>query len=306
MQEAIRLRPDFIRARQALERLNEGGNLPGALNFNAAGGDVQATLGGTAQSDAVRRRYEEALTTLQSESEKHPERLDLMQQLGNAAGRAGKYDLAIYTYQRLLDRMDQGSEARGEIYLRLGETYRRKGDAGGAIQALEKAKELIPGNRAVFANLELALDAAGRHTEATRMREEAATTQNNQVTLTTNFLREELASAEKLLESLRSQPQPATEALRQVESRVQEIKSKLASAIVVRAASAVTLHLGDMPEAMKQDLLKYLQAREGDTLTGAVAGATLAAAKEYDESLDVRYGVMDDGRIQLVITKPRK
>ena len=81
---------------------------------------------------------------LQAESDKAPNRLDLLMAMGNTAVRAGKYDFAIQTYNKVLGADGKGRQSQGDIYLRIGETYRRKGDAGGAVQALQKARETLP------------------------------------------------------------------------------------------------------------------------------------------------------------------
>ena len=151
MEEAIRLRPDFARARQELAKLDPTVAQPGAAS-----------------------------------------ELDAMLAAGNAAVRAGKYDEAIYTFQKMLDRMDQASNERGDIYLRLGESYLRKGDMGAAIQALEKARELSPDNRVALSALITALEAGGRSAEALQLREEAEGIRRNREALTTKFLKDEM------------------------------------------------------------------------------------------------------------------
>jgi Flp pilus assembly protein TadD len=50
--------------------------------------------------------------------------------------------------------------------LRIGETYRRKGDANNAIKALRKALETLPDNIFVLSTLGLVLDGASRKPEA--------------------------------------------------------------------------------------------------------------------------------------------
>ena len=62
--------------------------------------------------------------------------------------------------------MDKGSKATGDVYLRIGETYRRKGDLGNAAGALQKAREILPDNTVVLTTLALTLDTAGRKQEA--------------------------------------------------------------------------------------------------------------------------------------------
>jgi Flp pilus assembly protein TadD len=78
----------------------------------------------------------------------------------------GKYDLAVATFQDVLAQLDPGSNAAGDVYLRLGETYRRMGDLGAAIAALQHAGQLLPDSVVVHSTLALVLEGAGRWQEA--------------------------------------------------------------------------------------------------------------------------------------------
>ena len=91
--------------------------------------------------------------------------------MGNTAVRAGKFDFAIQTFNKVLGQMPKDAKAQGDIYLRIGETYRRKGDANGAIQALQKARETLPDNVVVLSTLGLVLDGAQRRPEAKQVYE---------------------------------------------------------------------------------------------------------------------------------------
>jgi tetratricopeptide (TPR) repeat protein len=122
-------------------------------------------LMGTVETYMAQNKPEEALKLLQAESDKAPGRLDLLLATGNIAVRAGKYDFAIQTFNRVLAQMDK-ADKKGDIYLRIGEVYRRKGDANGAIQALQKARETLPDNIMVLSTLALVLDGASRKPEA--------------------------------------------------------------------------------------------------------------------------------------------
>ena len=67
--------------------------------------------------------------------------------------------------------LPKGSKAQGDIYLRIGEAYRRKGDLTNSIAALQKAREILPDNGVVLSTLALVLDAAGRWSEARQVYE---------------------------------------------------------------------------------------------------------------------------------------
>jgi tetratricopeptide (TPR) repeat protein len=112
-----------------------------------------------------------AIQLLQSEAEKTPNNLDLRLAMGNIAVRSGKYDAALGEFQRVLAALDTHSRQKGDLYLRIGETYRRKGDDLGAVTILQKAREELPDNVIVMSTLALTLDHAGRWNEARQMYE---------------------------------------------------------------------------------------------------------------------------------------
>ena len=128
-------------------------------------------LMGIVETNMAQNKTEAALALLQAEADKAPNRTDFLLALGNTAVRAGKYDLAITTFQKVLESSEKGSKAQGDIYLRLGETYRRKADLANAIQCLQKARETLPDNIIVLSTLALVLDAASRKTEAKQVYE---------------------------------------------------------------------------------------------------------------------------------------
>jgi tetratricopeptide (TPR) repeat protein len=96
--------------------------------------------------------------------------VDLLLAMGNTAVRAGKHDLAIQCFNRVLAQTDKGPR-QGDLHLRIGETYRRKGDANAAIQELQKARETLPDNVVVLKTLALVLDGAQRKPEARKIYE---------------------------------------------------------------------------------------------------------------------------------------
>ena len=111
-------------------------------------------------------KEDQAIQLLQDEEKKYPNRVDYHVALGNTAVRAGKYDLAITEFQKVADSLGPNSKAAADIYLRIGETYRRKGDLNGAIASLQKARNMAPENTVILSTLALALDSSGRKQEA--------------------------------------------------------------------------------------------------------------------------------------------
>jgi len=127
-------------------------------------------LMGMVETQMAQGKNDDAMKLLEAESSKAPNRLDLLLAMGNTAVRAGKYDFAIETFNKVLAGVDKG-KAQGDLYLRIGETYRRKGDLNNAVQALQKARETLPDNIVVLSTLALVLDGAGRRQEARQVYE---------------------------------------------------------------------------------------------------------------------------------------
>jgi len=299
MREAIRLRPDFDRAKQQLAKLDPGAPPP-EYSSNAL-----AQLGGTADQPAVRNQFAEALALLQTESEKAPDRLDLTVALGNAAVRAGKYDLAITAFQKALDRVGPDSKTRGDLYLRLGEAYRRKGEMNNAIDALLKAKESMPDNPAILSSLAAALEYSGRHAEALQITAQDEVNRSLRHSLVISFLQTELANAQKRLITAQLQRDP--ESVRQAQAALVETTQKLTAAEQEQQALGRVLEridIAGLSEPLKRGL--HLPVQIGDILTAAKIGATITAVQTFDPGLDVQVGLTPNGAAQIVITRPRR
>jgi Flp pilus assembly protein TadD len=174
----------------------------GALVFTA----LVIAPGVRAQEDA-----EQTLRTLREEVRQNPDRLELRVAMGNAAVGAGQYDLAVEAFRGALAAVEGDAAASGDLHLRLGETYRRKGDLAPAAAELSRARELLPSNPAVAGTLALVLDQAGKFGEAERayrtalqLDPENTTTMNNLAFLLamhTDRLDEALALAERCHEA---------------------------------------------------------------------------------------------------------
>ena len=128
---------------------------------------------GLVETDLEQNKSDAAIQTLKDEIAKNPERSEMRLLLADVEVRVGKFDDAVADYQAIVDKMGKSSKARARIYVRLGEAYRRKGDLAGAIQAFQKARELLPDDVQVLSELALVLDAAQRWSEAMRVYEAA-------------------------------------------------------------------------------------------------------------------------------------
>jgi tetratricopeptide (TPR) repeat protein len=132
-------------------------------------------------------KTDEAIKMLRTESDKAPNRLDLLLAIGNTAVRAGKFDMAIETFNKVLAGLDKNPKARGDVYLRIGETYRLKGDFNSAVQALQKARENVPDSIMVLSTLALVLDFAGRRPEAKQVYEATVKLDPNNAVALNNY-----------------------------------------------------------------------------------------------------------------------
>ena len=110
----------------------------------------------------AQKKGEDALRMLQEESSKNPTRGDLHFGIANAALRTGSPDLALAEFQFVLDHIDRNSKTAAELYLRMGEAYRLKGDMEFAIKVLQQAQALQPSNLTILNVLAVNLDNAGQ------------------------------------------------------------------------------------------------------------------------------------------------
>lgn len=125
-------------------------------------------LMGIVETNLARNQPDQAIGLLQQEALRFPDKFELRVAIGNTAVRAGRYDMAVAEFKRALELINEEGRPAGDLYLRLGETYRRKGDLNGSISALLKARELLPENATIVSTLALTLDGAGRKQEARR------------------------------------------------------------------------------------------------------------------------------------------
>jgi tetratricopeptide (TPR) repeat protein len=128
-------------------------------------------LMGMVETEIAQKHPDQAMKLLQTESAKAPNRMDLILAMGNTAIRAGKYDEAISYFDKVSASLPKGSKAQGDVFLRIGETYRRKGDLSNSITALQQARAILPDNGVVLGTLGLVLDSAGRWSEARQVYE---------------------------------------------------------------------------------------------------------------------------------------
>ena len=123
---------------------------------------------GIVETYLAQGQVDAGIQKLQAEAQRYPDRADFFLMLGNTAVRTGRLDLAIENFNNLLAKVDPKSRSAADAYLRLGESYRRKGDLASGIAALHKASEIAPNDPVIVGTLALTLDGAGRRDEAKR------------------------------------------------------------------------------------------------------------------------------------------
>ncbi len=124
-------------------------------------------LMGQIESIMAQNQPDRAMQVLRGEIEKYPSRMEFRMALAGIAQRSGKPDMAIAEYRWLLARVDAKSAAAGEIYYRLGLVLKdSKGDIPGAIEALDKSRQLLPTSGTVVNTLAVANDQAGNKKQA--------------------------------------------------------------------------------------------------------------------------------------------
>jgi tetratricopeptide (TPR) repeat protein len=121
-----------------------------------------------------------ALKLLRDELAKYPDRLEYHAAVANISVNASDYPTAIAEYKKVLEKRPQSPD----IWLRLGETYRRAGDLQNATAAFKKGQEIAPNNIAGYLQLALLYDTTGRREEARPLYEQILRMQpNNPVAL---------------------------------------------------------------------------------------------------------------------------
>jgi Flp pilus assembly protein TadD len=128
-------------------------------------------LMGVVETYMAQGMTDKAMQLLQTEIAKTPTRLDFHGALGNVEVRAGRFEMAIAEFQIVMAGTPKGSSAQGEIYLEIGETYRRKGDFGAAITAFQAARKILPDDQRVLTTLGMALGSTDRWLEARQIYE---------------------------------------------------------------------------------------------------------------------------------------
>ena len=89
------------------------------------------------------KRQDEAIRLLAAELEKDPRSTELRMGLGNLFVRTEQYDKGIAEFQRVLDtRGNLTTETIANLYFRIAEAFRRKGDPNAAIRMFQRVSAI--------------------------------------------------------------------------------------------------------------------------------------------------------------------
>ena len=127
--------------------------------------NVTGLLGMT-EAMIAEKQPDRAMQVLRSEIQKYPARKELREAVANLYVRTGRLDRAVSELNGLLDKMDRKSAEAAEIYFRLGEAQKLAQNLPAAIEAMQKAHEIVPDNLAILNKLAAMLSTAGQKTEA--------------------------------------------------------------------------------------------------------------------------------------------
>ena len=125
-------------------------------------------LPGIIEAKVGQGQWDQALKFGEQIVAQSPSRDDYRLALANTYFRAGKYAESSAQYQKLIEKDPKSAE----LYIRLGESRRYGGDNNAAIDALNKAKTIEPGNVAIYQDLGMLYESLGRSDDARKSYEE--------------------------------------------------------------------------------------------------------------------------------------
>ncbi|HXJ44957.1 MAG TPA: tetratricopeptide repeat protein, partial [Bryobacteraceae bacterium] len=107
-------------------------------------------------------QVDKSVQIIQDESQKNPARTDLLMELGNAQISGGQFDAAIATFQNLMSKT-KDPRRQAELWSRMAQCYRYKGDMQHSVESLEKAHQGMPENASIDFNLAMIYEEMNRN-----------------------------------------------------------------------------------------------------------------------------------------------
>lgn len=108
---------------------------------------------------------------IKTELDKKPDRIDLIRELGNAQLSAGQFDNSIATFQNLIGKTPD-KRAQADLWGRIAQSYRYKGDTQKSIDSLEKSKQLTPDSPPIMTNLAMLYEELNQKETARKLYEQ--------------------------------------------------------------------------------------------------------------------------------------
>lgn len=119
-------------------------------------------LFGVTETLASEHRMNDAIAEMQKALQADPDRMDLKIALANLYTRAEKYDPAIEIYKSLVDKQPKSAD----LWFKLAEAYRRKGEINLAIDSFRRSSEAAPGATGPLMELGLLMDGTAQSEQA--------------------------------------------------------------------------------------------------------------------------------------------
>jgi len=145
------------------------------------------SLLGVVDSEIQQGQPDKAMTLLQNEARKAPNRIDIAFLLGTTAKRENKYQEAETYFNQVLNGLDKKTKARADLYLQIADCYRMAGNLDTALVNLQKAREILPENETVLSALGVVMDQAGHRKEARQAYEECLRVNPNNAQVLNNL-----------------------------------------------------------------------------------------------------------------------
>ncbi len=128
----------------------------------AQGGDPRAFIG-LVEAKVQQGHFPEAIQMLSTAADRQPGNPAVRLALANVQVRAGKYDDAIGSFEKILnDNPKMPPAAKADLYTRIGSTERQKGDDSAALASFMKARQLTPNDVRPEVEIGMIYDQSGR------------------------------------------------------------------------------------------------------------------------------------------------
>jgi tetratricopeptide (TPR) repeat protein len=129
--------------------------------YQSAPANIRGLLG-MSKAYLADGQAEKSVDVIKAESQKYPDRQDLLRELGNAQMAAGHFDESVTSYQSLLSKA-KDPRLQADVWSRIAQSYRYKGDVQHAVEALEKAHQGLPDNSNILTNLAMLYEEIGKN-----------------------------------------------------------------------------------------------------------------------------------------------